>query len=316
MTQPSIPVIDMADYNSGDNERVQKFITTLGDALVDLGFFAVDNHGVDLDLVEKCYQLNNTFFQLSDDVKKKYEIENLKGQRGYTSYGKEIAKDASTPDLKEFWHVGRNLEKDHPLYNEYPENIWPEEVPEFKETFNELFSQLDRCSKAILEACALYLNLPKDRFSNIATFGNTILRLIHYPPVPESAHPSAIRAAAHEDINLITLLCESTASGLELLQRDGEWRQIHTLKGQIIGDAGDMLQNITNGYFKSTTHRVVNPDNSRERRFSMPFFIHPESSADLTPLNECIEVTGGEKKFPNITAGEYLQKRLKEIGLS
>lgn len=314
MNQPNIPVIDLEDYWSSDQTRIDRFVKTLGDALVDLGFFAIRNHGVDQDLIKKCYKLNETFFSLPEATKKKYEDDSLKGQRGYISYGKEKAKDASTPDLKEFWHVGRKLPEGHPLNEVYPKNIWPSEVPEFKESFESLYAQLDKCSKSILEACALYLDLPKDRFSKIATLGNTILRMIHYPPVPNDAHPSAIRAAAHEDINLVTLLCESTSSGLELLQRDGTWRPVHALEGHIIGDAGDMLQNITNGYFKSTTHRVVNPDNSRERRFSMPFFIHPESEADLSPLNECLEVTGGEKKYPDITAGDYLQQRLKEIG--
>lgn len=314
MSTQTIPVIDLNDYLSEDPKRVEKFITVLGDALVDIGFFAIENHGVDQALIQKCYEINEEFFKLPTEVKKKYEDDKLKGQRGYISFGKEQAKDANTPDLKEFWHVGRTLPEGHELNDVYPDNVWPSEIPDFKNAFQKLYDQLDVCSKSILEACALYLNLPKDRFTKIANLGNTILRMIHYPPVPEDANPSAIRAAAHEDINLVTLLCESTASGLELLQRDGSWRPIHSLKGQIIGDAGDMLQNITNGYFKSTTHRVVNPDNSRERRFSMPFFIHPESQADLTPIDTCIEKTGGEKKYPDITAGEYLQQRLKEIG--
>ena len=238
------------------------------------------------------------------------------GKEGLQAMAKREAKDASTPDLKEFWHVGRIFPKGSNLSKIYPENIWPDEFPAFEDVFTNLYRQLDACSTAILEGCAIYLNLATDRFSKIARNGNSILRLIHYPPVPDDAPATAIRAAAHEDINLITLLCESTASGLELLQRDGKWRPIHTQKGQIVGDAGDMLQNLTNGYFKSTTHRVTNPDNSKERRFSMPFFIHPESNADLTPLERCIELTSGKPNFPRITAGEFLAQRLKEIGLS
>lgn len=313
-TEQTIPVIDMEDYRSSDASRNQKFVKTLGDALVDLGFFAIENHGVDHELIETCYKLNYELFTLSDSTKKAYEDDNLKGQRGYTSFGKEHAKDSEAPDLKEFWHVGRELKSGHPLAGVYPKNVWPSEIPNFKEIFLNLYAQLDSLASNILEASALYLDLPKNQFSKIAVNGNTILRMIHYPPISDDANPASIRAAAHEDINLITLLCESTASGLELLQRDGAWRPIHSLKGQIIGDAGDMLQNITNGYFKSTTHRVVNPDNSRDRRFSMPFFIHPEPEADLSPLPKCVELTGGKKNYDDISAEEYLNKRLKEIG--
>jgi isopenicillin N synthase-like dioxygenase len=162
----------------------------------------------------------------------------------------------------------------------------------------------------------LFIGEPQDRFSGIAKNGNSILRVIHYPPIAADTNPASIRAAAHEDINLITLLCEATTGGLELLERNGSWRPIHALKGQIIVDAGDMLQNISNGFYKSTTHRVVNPDNSRERRFSMPFFVHPRSEASLKPLPGCIARTGGEETFRNITAGDYLMQRLKEIGLT
>ena len=168
----------------------------------------------------------------------------------------------------------------------------------------------------LLEACALYVGEERDRFTSIAENGNSILRVIHYPPIADDRDPAAIRAAAHEDINLITLLCEATTGGLELLQRDGTWRSIHALKGQIVVDTGDMIQNITNGILRSTTHRVVNPDNSKERRFSMPFFVHPRSEASLNPLPRCVERTGGTKNYRDITAGQYLMERLKEIGLT
>ena len=167
----------------------------------------------------------------------------------------------------------------------------------------------------LLEACALYVGESKDRFSSIATNGNSILRVIHYPPVPADRDPASIRAAAHEDINLITLLCEATTGGLELLQRDGTWRAIHALKGQIVCDTGDMIQNISNGILRSTTHRVVNPDNSRERRFSMPFFVHPRAEVSLNPLESCVKRQGGKKNYRDITAGDYLMERLREIGL-
>ena len=313
----TIPVVDLNDFRSADPRRQDLFVKTLGDALVEVGFFAVENHGVSSDLISKAYQDARTFFNLPLAAKLSYEDPKLKGQRGYTGFGKEHAKDSKAPDLKEFWHVGRNLQTDHPRNDEYLKNIWPSEINSFQVTFNSLYSQLDATASLLLQAAARYLNLDENLFSNMSYEGNSILRVIHYPPVPTDRHPASIRAAAHEDINLITLLCESTASGLELLQRDGTWRPIHSLKGQIIADAGDMLQNITNGLYKSTTHRVVNPDNSREERFSMPFFTHPRSECDLSPLKSCIEQTPNHQtKYPNITAGDYLNQRLREIGLA
>ncbi|MEN9265618.1 MAG: 2OG-Fe(II) oxygenase family protein, partial [Thermostichales cyanobacterium BF4_bins_65] len=233
----------------------------------------------------------------------------LKGQRGYTCFGKEHAKDNPYPDLKEFWHIGREG-------SPYLSNLWPTEVPRFRSVFVELYRQLDVCGSYLLQACAMYLREPVNLLADMAMGGNSVLRVIHYPPIPLTAHPASIRAAAHEDINFITLLCEATAPGLELLQRDGTWLPIHTLPGQIIVDTGDMLQHLTNGLFRSTTHRVVNPDNDREQRFSMPFFIHPRPEVDLTPLPSCVAQTGGIPKYPPLTAGEFLEIRLKEIGLA
>jgi isopenicillin N synthase-like dioxygenase len=309
----TIPVASLADFLAGGARR-QAFVKTVGDALVDIGFFALADHGVDMGLIDKAYAVAQDFFLRPDADKRRFEDPKLKGQRGFISFGKEHAKGSKAPDLKEFWHVGQELPADHPLSREYAPNIWPD-VPRFKETFNTLFKQLEVCSMRLLEACALYIGEPEDRFAKIAFEGNTILRVIHYPPVAADAHPASIRAAAHEDINLITLLCEATTGGLELLERNGTWRQVHALKGQIVVDAGDMLQNITNGYFKSTTHRVVNPDNSRDRRFSMPFFVHPRSEASLKPLASCVARTGGTATMRDITAGDYLTERLREIGL-
>lgn len=315
MTQlQTIPVVDLEHYLHGSPSQKQKFISDLGGALKDCGFFALQGHGVDHRLIEKAYKLSEAFFDLDDATKKKYEEIELKGQRGFTSFGREHAKGAAAADLKEFWHVGREFPADHPLRKEYTPNFWPTEIPEFKEVMTELYHQLDVCSLRLLEACSLYIGEDKNLLPEMATDGNTILRIINYPQVPEHRDPAAIRAGAHEDINFITLLCEATAGGLELLRRDGTWQPIHALKGQIIVDTGDMLQNLTNGLLKSTTHRVVNPGNSRERRFSMPYFVHPRSEVKLNPLPRCIEAMGG-KKFPDITAGDYLDQRLKEIGL-
>lgn len=311
----TIPVVDLRDFTHGTRLARQNFIVTLGRGLEELGFFALENHGVDHGLIDRAYSLTRHFFEFDDSAKKKYEHQELNGQRGFTSFGKEHAKYSEAPDLKEFWHVGREHFQNQKLALEYPKNIWPEEVPEFKNVMTELYDQLDECAFHLLRACALYLGEPENLFSDMALDGNTILRIIHYPPVPKNKNPASERAAAHEDINLITLLCESTDEGLELLQKDGNWRPIHALNGQIVVDSGDMLQNLTNGVLKSTTHRVVNPDNDHSRRFSMPFFVHPRSEVSLNPLPRMIQRNEGQKKFPDITAGAYLRQRLEEIGL-
>lgn len=312
----SIPVVSLKSYSQGTTNDKTHFVNTVGNALRDLGFFSVEDHGVDMKLIERCYSIAEEFFLLPTEKKLRYENLENKGQRGYTSFGREHAKGSTSSDLKEFWHVGRELPAGHPLNQVYPENIWPTEIPEFKTAYLELFRQIEQCAMTLLEACALYVGEEKSRFSSIAKDGNSILRIIHYPPVADDRDPQAIRAGAHEDINLITLLCEATTGGLELLQRDGKWRPIHALKGQIVVDTGDMIQNLTNGVLRSTTHRVVNPDNSRERRFSMPFFVHPRSEASLNPLPSCVAKAGGRlAEYRDITAGEYLMERLREIGL-
>jgi len=308
----TIPVLDLDQFQSSKHSE---FVEGLGNALRDIGFFALQNHGVDYRLIQKAYQISEHFFDLPEATKRTYEDLAIKGQRGFTSFGREHAKDQKAPDLKEFWHVGRELALGHSLRNVYPQNVWPSEIPEFKEVMLELYRQLDVCSMKLLAACSEYIGEDTDILPSMARDGNTILRVINYPEVSPDRDPASIRAGAHEDINFITLLCEATAGGLELLQRDGTWLPIHALKGQIIVDTGDMLQNLTNGLLKSTTHRVVNPDNSRERRFSMPYFVHPRSEVDLSPLPRCKERTG-ETKYSPITAGAYLEQRLKEIGLT
>jgi isopenicillin N synthase-like dioxygenase len=315
MNEQSIPVVSLKNFTHGNANERDRFVSTVGDALTDLGFFSVEDHGVDMRLIDKAYAIAHEFYELPNEKKKRYENLAIKGQRGYTSFGREHAKGSNASDLKEFWHVGRELTAGHELNKVYPENIWPVEIPEFKTVFLELYRQIEACAMTLLEACALYVGESTDRFTSIATNGNSILRVIHYPPIAPDVNPASIRAGAHEDINLITLLCEATTGGLELLQRDGQWRKIHALKGQIVCDTGDMIQNITNGILRSTTHRVVNPDNSRERRFSMPFFVHPRSEASLNPLESCVKRQGGKKQYRDITAGDYLMERLREIGL-
>lgn len=312
MTAQTIPILDLQDFTQGKN--TEAFVEALGRSLSDIGFFALVNHGVEQRLIDAAYGAAEAFFALPETTKRQYEIAEMKGQRGFTQFGKEHAKDSSAPDLKEFWHLGREQPTAHPV--SYPDNIWPREVPQFRPVMSQLFEQLETCAGHLMEACAQYLQQPTDFFNTQVSEGQTILRVIHYPPIPEDAIPASQRAAPHEDINLITLLCEATTPGLELLTNDGKWLPVQTTPGQIIVDTGDMLQALSNGLLKSTTHRVVNPDNSHNRRFSMPFFIHPRPEFDLTPRPNCIQKTGGNQLFPEQTAGEYLAKRLEEIGLA
>jgi isopenicillin N synthase-like dioxygenase len=310
--QSTIPVLDLSEFgrNVADDRR---FAARVGEALRDLGFFSVVNHGVDQTLIDRAYAAVERFFLLDEEVKLRYEDPQSRGQRGFTRFGREHAKDHPAPDLKEFWHVGREHAPGDPGYGVYPPNLWPAEVPEFRPLLTELYRQLDACAARLLEATALYLGEPRTLLSDMSAGANTIL---HYPPIPPDAPVNAVRAAAHEDINLITLLCEATSGGLELLTRSGEWIPVRAEPGQIVVDAGDMLQNLTNGLLRSTTHRVSNPDDSRERRFSMPFFVHPRAEVDLTPLPSTVAATGGVVRYPGITAGDYLLQRLREIGLA
>ena len=304
LVQP-IPVLRLRDFST----RPSEFVQALGKALAQFGFFALEDHGIDNRLIQSAYGAAEAFFALPESSKRHYEQAELKGQRGFTRFGKEHAKDHSAPDLKEFWHVGRPDNRTLP-------NLWPKEVPQFQPAMTTLFQQLETCSIQLLKACALYLEQPEDWFIPEVKQGSSILRVIHYPPVPNDVTPQSMRAAPHEDINLITLLCEATSAGLELLQTNGEWLPIQPIPGQVIVDTGDMLEALSNGLLKSTTHRVTNPDSRRDRRFSMPFFVHPRPSFDLTPLPQCIAQTGGTTRFPVQSAGDYLQARLREIGLA
>ncbi|NEQ45771.1 MAG: isopenicillin N synthase family oxygenase [Leptolyngbya sp. SIOISBB] len=304
----TIPVLNLQDFVYGSLAQQQTFVEQLGQALTAIGFFALTGHGIDTALVQSAYDMAAAVFTLPAAVKQQYENRALNGQRGFTAFGREHAKDSPHPDLKEFWHIGPE-----PML---PLNLWPDEVPAFKTVMLELFEQLDHCARVLLTACALYLDLPREALAQATVDSPTLLRVLHYPPVSAGLPTSQVRAAAHEDINLITLLCEATAPGLELLQADGTWLPIAAIPGQLIVDTGDMLQNLTNGLFKSTTHRVTNPDNDRDRRFSLPFFVHPRSEVDLSPRAVCVARTGGVSQFPDWTAGEYLTQRLQEIGLA
>ncbi|MAI40797.1 MAG: 2OG-Fe(II) oxygenase [Euryarchaeota archaeon] len=312
----SIPVVDYLDFTSGDEERKSAFIQSVGDSLKDIGFFALKNHGIPLSAIEQSYEQGDAFFSMSEDVKRTYLQPQIAHQRGYTAFGIEHAKNNPAPDLKEFWQTGRS----HPTSGKKPtyvENVWPENhLPQFREVIDGLFSRMEDVSQNLLESCSLYLGKPKSWLGSMAEDGNTIMRIIHYPPLGDDVLPGAVRSAEHEDINFITLLVTATADGLEVMDHDGSWIKVEGDATHIIVDSGDMLQNLTNGLFKSTTHRVVNPANSTERRFSMPMFVHPRNEIDLTPRQEFIELTGGKALFQSITAGDYLHQRLVEIGLA
>jgi isopenicillin N synthase-like dioxygenase len=304
--------LSLAAYTQGKPEEKQKFIDDLYRGLKDLGFVVLVDHPISTELLNKAYALSEKFFQQPTDIKKQYSLADNGFQRGYTPFGTEHAKDSPVGDLKEFWHVGRNLPGGHKYEGQYPKNIWPKEVTEFGETFSKIYEALEMCGDLLLEALTLPLELDKSYFKKMTQDGNSILRLLHYPPLPPDRDPRSIRAAAHEDINLITLLVSASASGLELKDRNGQWLPIESSPNAIIVDSGDMLARISNEVIPSTTHRVVNPPDAKSSRYSMPFFMHPNPEAMLSCLPSC---QGDGAKYPDILAEDFLKQRLREIGL-
>lgn len=313
-----IPSLDLADFTSGDSQRKNKFVQQLGAAYNNIGFVAIKNHYLTEELSAKLYSTIKKFYALPDAVKQKYEIAGLAGQRGYIGKGKEHAKGRNTGDLKEFYHVGQEVLDNDPIKNEYPDNVWPVEIPEFKETALEVYKRLEKTGVQMLKAIALYLNLPENYFDDKVHHGNSILRPIHYFPIedPDSVPEDAVRAAEHGDINLITLLMGASADGLQVLRRDGKWIPITALPEQLVVNVGDMLERLTNKKLKSTIHRVVNPPRHlmNTPRYSIPFFMHPRSEMDLTALPSCVDAQH-PKLWDDITAGAFLNQRLREIGL-
>ncbi|MNL01794.1 2OG-Fe(II) oxygenase superfamily protein [compost metagenome] len=318
MSTPYIPCLDLGSYINGNDEQRKKFSDQLGRAFNDSGFVTITNHGVSQQLIDKLYQNIQAAFRMTPEQKKKYEKAELAGQRGYTSPGKETAKGARTADLKEFWQIGQEVMDKDPIKAQYPDNEYLEEIPEFNEVTREIYQRLEANGKQLLRAIATYLNLPVDYFDQHVHNGNSILRGIHYFPIedPDSLPDDAVRAGAHEDINLITLLIGASADGLEVLTRSNEWLPIKAHHTDIVVNVGDMLQRLTNNKLKSTTHRVVNPPRElmKTSRFSVPFFLHPRSDMDLTSLESCIDAEH-PKVYEDMTAGEYLDERLREIGL-
>jgi isopenicillin N synthase-like dioxygenase len=300
----------MAHLASVSLERpLSEFAAALGESFEDYGFAIVRDHGILPDLIARAEDRARAFFALPEAVKRRYHLAGGGGARGYTPFGIERAKGAGAHDLKEFWHVGRTLPPGDPLTRYMAANVWPEEVTGFRETFEALFSTLDKAGQRILAAIALHLGLTEHYFDPTVENGNSVLRLLHYPPVPASAE-GAIRAAPHEDINTITLLLGAEEAGLELLARDGRWLAVSPPRGALAVNIGDMLQRLTAGRLRSTTHRVVNPVGpaARRSRFSMPFFLHFRPDYLIEPMGE-----GGE---PPITAHDYLLQRLREINLA
>lgn len=315
MQQRAIPLVDLQQFIDGNAEEKAAFVSALGDAFHTLGFVGVVNHGVPQSLIDRFYTESKAFFALPEPVKRNYEVEGLAGQRGYTSFGKEHAKQSEVADLKEFFQIGQEVPAKDALKERYPDNIHVAETPDFTQTGIELYQAFERAGGELLRAIAIHLDLGADYFDTKIEKGNSILRSIFYPPITREP-ASAIRAEQHEDINLITLLVGASAGGLQLFTKDGQWVDIVPGDDEIVINVGDMLQRLTNNYLKSTTHRVVNPprDQWHLPRLSIPFFLHPKSEMDLTILEKCVDEQHPPAYEP-ITAGAYLDERLREIGL-
>jgi len=311
----AIPVVDVKKYTKGSPVEREAFIQKLGDAFQSVGFVGVVNHGVPKELIDDFYAAAKAFFALPEEVKRKYEIEGMAGQRGYTSFGKEHAKQSEVPDLKEFYQIGQVVTDGDPIKEMYPDNIMVEEEAAFTKLGDELFRAFEQAGATLMQAIAEYLELDKNYFEDKIHNGNSILRAIHYPPITQEPK-SAIRAEQHEDINLITLLVGASAGGLEIYTKQNEWVPIAPGADEIVVNVGDMLQRLTNDFLKSTTHRVVNPPREEwdKPRLSIPFFLHGRADMDLTCLPECV-TDERPLKYEPTTAGEYLDERLREIGL-
>jgi len=313
VTEYGIPVLDLGEFSG----RRDGFTDALGAAYREYGFVGIAGHGLGDALIDKAYARFREFFALPDSDKRRYHTPGGGGRRGYTGLGVEQARDHDVPDLKEFWHVGREIQGDNPHPEILLPNLWPEEVPGFREAALALYGALDNLGQRMLAAIALDLGLPGDWFAGKVNRGNSILRPIHYPPIRD-ARPGQVRAARHEDINLITLLIGSREQGLEILNKRGEWVPVTTLPDTIIVNVGDMLQRLTNHVYTSTTHRVVNPpgDAAARSRYSIPFFLHPNPDFVIETLPQCITEDNPNRYPEPISSDDYLQQRIREINLA
>ena len=307
-----VPTLDIGRY---DSDR-SAFVAELGRAYREFGFCCISGHGIAASLVDDAYAAFERFFALPDAVKRRYHVKGGGGARGYTPFMVETAKDSEHPDLKEFWHIGREISRDSPYAQVMPENLWPDEVPEFRELGYALFQALDQLGSRVLRGLALHVGLAEHYFNDKIHFGNSVLRPIHYPPIVEDEVPNE-RAGAHEDINLITLLVGASAEGLQVLTRQGEWLPVTSEGDAIVVNIGDMLQRLTNHVYPSTSHRVVNPPgpNARQPRYSVPFFLHPNPDFLIDVLPQCVSADNPSRYPASITANDYLLQRLREIRL-
>lgn len=296
-------------------QPVDTLADELGRSFSEFGFAVVSDHGIDQDLIARAERVSREFFAMPDDVKRGYFIEGGGGARGYTPFRTEKAVGADVSDLKEFWHVGRTLPGGDPLEEFMPANVWPHEVPAFRETFEALYAEFDKAGLKILSAIAVHLGLAPDWFDATVDRGNSVLRLLHYPPVVDAE--GAVRAAPHGDINTITLLLGAEEAGLELLSRQGEWIPVSPPPGALAVNIGDMLSRLTNDRLRSTIHRVVNPEGeaSRRSRFSMPFFLHFRPDFMIETLPQCVDADHPDRYEP-LSSHEFLQQRLREINLA
>ncbi|HMA98699.1 MAG TPA: 2-oxoglutarate and iron-dependent oxygenase domain-containing protein [Wenzhouxiangella sp.] len=307
-----IPVLSMSDFDGQKGD----FTDRIGQGWRDFGFVAVRDHGIDDEVIEQAYSVFKAFFALPEETKQALRLPNKGGARGYTGFGVEQAKDHGVPDLKEFWHVGRETHGENLHPDILLPNLWPTGVEAFRKSALGLYEALDELGARLLSALALDLELPADWFADKIDRGNSILRAIHYPPI-DSAPEGAVRAARHEDINLITLLIGSREQGLEILTREGQWIPVTTLPGSIVVNVGDMLQRLTNHVYPSTTHQVVNPPGAaaRQSRYSIPFFLHPNPDFVIETLPQCVSDENPDRYPEPITSHGYLTQRLREIGL-
>lgn len=304
-----VPEIALSEFTHGNEAQKADFRAALFGGLRDYGFVILTDHNVSNALLDQAYGLSEAVFALPLETKTKYRG----GLRGYTPFGIEHAKGNSAPDLKEFWQVGHDVSATAPVDPLFPPNLWPDDVAGFETTFKTLFKALNETGIFLLRALAPSLSLPEDYFDPLVENGTSLLRILHYPPLAPDADPKCVRAAAHEDINFITILVAAKGPGLELLDRDGTWLSVETNARNLIIDAGDMMARLTNGVIPATTHRVVNPSGPNVSRYSMPFFMHPSVDTSLACLPSCV---GDGAKYPPITAGAFLKQRLAEIGLA
>jgi len=311
----NIPLVDLSQFINGSKEEKLQFVNELGKAFEEVGFVSVMNHGISSTLISDLYNAVEHFFKLPVESKHKYEIPGLAGQRGYTSFGKEHAKGSNAADLKEFFQYGQTIEPGQVSDEEYVSNVMVDEVDNFNTLFLQAYRAFELSGSYLLRAIALHLGLQENYFDDQVQLGNSILRAIHYPPILEEPK-SSIRAEQHEDINLITLLVGASADGLEILSKEDQWLPVKAGEGQIVVNVGDMLQRLTNNKLSSTTHRVINPPREKwsSSRYSIPFFLHPKSNMSLACLDSCIS-NEHPKAYDDYTAGQYLDERLREIGL-